>query len=180
MPEDAQKQAGRASRTIADETILLLASAVLFNTERFLKKNNNWEDRAEADKTSSNWKAAYKKAHTKACIKAQANKGSVKFGAENSAAILETTQGVETNQGVSEGGMKYLEEYFDNLAAAAVNQKLVIEQLVANNTKLAATNENLVEIVKELTNDIKSLKRETSRLNKTGGQRKRYPTLCPH
>ena len=56
------------------------------------------------------------------CIKAQANKSSVKFGAANSSARLETTQGVETNQGVDEGGMKALEGYFDNLTAAAVNK----------------------------------------------------------
>ena len=75
--------------------------------------------------------------------------------------------------------MKALEGYFDNLAAAAVNEKSVLEQLVENNTKLAATNKNLVAIVKKLTNDIKNLKRETSRLKK-GGQIKQDPTLCHH
>ena len=44
--------------------------------------------------------------------------------------------------------MKALEGYFDNLAAAAVNNKSVLEQLVANNAKLAATNKELVTIVK--------------------------------
>ena len=61
---------------------------------------------------------------------------------------METTQGVEKNQGVEKRGMKSLEGYFDNLAAAAVNKKLVLEKLVTNNTKLAAANENLVAIVK--------------------------------
>ena len=50
---------------------------------------------------------------------------------------------------------------------------------MANNTKLAATNENLVAVVKKLTNDIKYIKRETYRLNK-GGQGKQDPTLCPN
>ena len=72
--------------------------------------------------------------------------------------------------------MKAIEGYFDNLAAAAVNKKSVLKKLVTNNTKLAATNENLVAIVKKLTNDIKYLERETARLKK-GGQRKRDPTL---
>ena len=44
--------------------------------------------------------------------------------------------------------MQSLEGYFDNPAAAAVNEKLVLEQLVANNTKLATTNKNLVAVVK--------------------------------
>ena len=52
--------------------------------------------------------------------------------------------------------------------------------MVANNTKLASTNKNLVAIVKKLTNDINNLERETSRLKKTGGQGKRDLTLCPY
>ena len=100
-----------------------------------------------------------KKAHAKACIKAQANEGTVKFGAANSAAHLETTQNVEKIQGVDDGGMQALEGYFSNLSAAVVNEKSALENLVANTTKLAATNENLVPMVKKLTNDIKNLKR---------------------
>ena len=46
-------------------------------------------------------------------------------------------------------GMKDLEGYFDNLTAAATNKKLVLDQLVANNAKLAATNKYLVAIVKK-------------------------------
>ena len=73
-----------------------------------------------------NWKEAYKKAQTKACIKSQANEGTVKFGVANSAIHLETTKNVEKNQGVDDGGTKVLEGYFDNLADAAVNEKLVL------------------------------------------------------
>ena len=74
--------------------------------------------------------------------------------------------------------MKAQEGYFENLAAAVVNEKLVIESLVANNTKLAATNENLVAMEK-LTNNINNLERETFRLKK-GGKIRRDPTLCHH
>ena len=76
--------------------------------------------------------------------------------------------------------MKSPEGYFDNLAAAAVNEKSVLEKLVANNTNLAATKKDLVAILKKLTNNINDLERGTSRLNKTGGQGNRDPTLCPH
>ena len=86
---------------------------------------------------------------------------------------------MEANQGVDEEGTESLEGCFDNLAAAAVNKKSVLEQLVANNTKLAATNKNLVAVVKKLTNDIKYLERVTSRLKK-GLQGKWDHTLCPH
>ena len=87
---------------------------------------------------------------------------------------------VEAHQGVDEGVIITLEGYFDNLAAAGFNKKSVLEQLPENNTKLAATNEDLVAIVKKWTNDIKKIDRETSRLNKTGGRGKRDLALCPH
>ena len=64
--------------------------------------------------------------------------------------------------------MKDLEGYFNNLAVAVINNKSVLEQQVANNAKLAATNENLVAIVKQLSNEIKNIKRETYCLKKTG------------
>ena len=103
MLEDTQKQAGRAGRTIADETLLIFASTVILTTERFPRTNNDWEDCAEAEKTWAEWKAAYKRAHAKARVKAQAADGYVKFGAANAAARVETnntTREVETNHGV--------------------------------------------------------------------------------
>ena len=75
--------------------------------------------------------------------------------------------------------MRALEGYLDNLAAPAVNEKSVLEKLVVNNTKLAATNENLVTMVKTLTNDINNLGQETSCLKKVG-QSSRGPTLFHH
>ena len=56
---------------------------------------------------------------------------------------------VGKNHGVNEGDMTSLEGYFDNIAAAAANDKSVLKQLVANNTKLATTNEDLVAIIKK-------------------------------
>ena len=56
--------------------------------------------------------------------------------------------------------------------------------MVANNSKLAATNKDLVELVKKISNEIKNIEREPYRLKKTGGsgesQGKRDLTLCPH
>ena len=106
------------------------------------------------------------------------------FDAENAAERVLNTSEVRTNNGGNEVGMKDLKVYFYNLASAAINMKSVLEQLVANNAKLAATNEDLVAIVKIFSNEIKNLERETYRLNKTDGrgvsQGKRDLTLCPH
>ena len=51
MLKDAQKQAGRASQTIANETLVLFVSTAMLTKEIFPRKNDDWEDRAEANKT---------------------------------------------------------------------------------------------------------------------------------
>ena len=48
-----------------------------------------------------------------------------------------------------------MEGFFNNLAAAATNDKAVLSQLAENNTKLVNTNEELATRVKRLTNEIK-------------------------
>ena len=74
-------------------------------------------------------------------MKAQANDGSVKFGAANSAARQETDNSPLDNQLEEDGGYpKTLNEYFDNLAAAEVNYKGVLQQQVSNNTTLSTSN----------------------------------------
>ena len=55
MLKDAQKQAGRAGRTINDETRILFATTAMLTTERYPRKNVNWEDQAEANKTWTDW-----------------------------------------------------------------------------------------------------------------------------
>ena len=83
MLKDSQRQAGRSGRTISDDTLLLFTSTAMLTSECFPRTNNNWEERAERNKTWSKWKTAYKRAHVKARLKAQANDVSVKFGAAN-------------------------------------------------------------------------------------------------
>ena len=179
MIKDTQKQGGRAGRTIDNETLLLSTTTIMSTTEIFPYANKEWEDRVEPDKTWTTGRQAYKKAHTKVRIKEIADEGTVKFGAANSAAHQETTQNMENKQAVDNGVMKALEGYFGNLDIAAINEKLVLEKLVANNTKLAANNESLVAMVKKLTVDIKNLERDNTHLKKLG-QRSWGRTICHH
>ena len=65
----------------------------------------------EQDKTWIQWNLAYKKAHALARIKAQANEGTVNFGAANSAACQETRPTVENKLEVEDGGIQALEGY---------------------------------------------------------------------
>ena len=120
------------------------------------------------------------RSHAKARVKAQATEGSDRFGAENADERFLTTSEVETNNSGNKVVMKSIEGYFKNLTAAVINNKSLIEQLVTNDYKLAATNEDLVAVVKQLSNKIKNPEKETSRFKKTGGsgasQGKRYST----
>ena len=71
----------------------------------------------------------------------QATNGSVKFGAANSAARQEAAHLPLDNQLKEDiGDVKTLEGYFDNLAAAAVNEKDVLKQLVLKKTTLTTSN----------------------------------------
>ena len=136
------------------------------------------------EKTWAVWKTVYKKAHAKARVKAHDTKGSDKFGEVNAAGRVLKTREVETNNGSGEVGNKALKGYFKNLAAVVINKKSVLENLVANNSKLASTNKDLVAMVKKLSNKIKNTERETSCFKKTGSsgasQGKRDLTLFPH
>ena len=85
MLEDAQKQAGQVSRTIADKTLLIFASTSMLMIERYPRTNDDWEDKTEEHKTRADWKTAYKRSYAKVRTKAQATEGSDKFGAANEA-----------------------------------------------------------------------------------------------
>ena len=150
----------------------------MLTTEQFPRANDDWEERAERDKTWTQWKSAYKKAHAQARIKAQANDGTTKFGAANYAACQDTPKPTVDNQlELEDVIIKALEGYFDNLAAAAVNEKYVLQQLVLNNTTLATSNESLVDFVVKLTGDIK--KPRTRKLAPQEGRTVQQPEHNP-
>ena len=83
MLEDAQKQVGQTVQTIADKTLLLFERTAMLKTEQYPQTNDNWEDWAEDQKNWAEWKISYKRVNAKARVKAQASKGSDKFGAVN-------------------------------------------------------------------------------------------------
>ena len=95
MLKDAQKQAGIAGRTIADEMLLLFATTAMLTTEIFPRKNGDWEDQDKSNKTWAEWKTSYKRAHAKERVKAQASEGLDKFGAANAATRVHNTSKVK-------------------------------------------------------------------------------------
>ena len=125
----------------------------MLTTERYPQANNDCKDRTEEEKTWDKWKTDYKKAGAKALIKIQAAKGVDRFVAANAA---ERVVGVSFNKnsgGASDNGgdevvLTVLKGYFNNLAAATTNNKTVLEQLLPSSAKIAATNEELVAVIK--------------------------------
>ena len=101
------------------------------------------------------------------------------MGVVNSAARPDDHLPLENQLEGDSRNVKTLEGYFDNLAAAATNKKDVLNQLVLNNTTLAASNYILVDLFKKQQNDIKNLERELARHKKPGQVSARNPlTLC--
>ena len=81
----------------------------MLTTEWYPRTNDNWEDKAEDQKTWDNWKTSYKRVHAKVYVKAQAAEGSDNFGAANAAERVLKNIEVATENGGNEVGMKTLE-----------------------------------------------------------------------
>ena len=82
-------------------------------------------------------------------------------------------------------GTNALEVYFNNLANSAINNKSVIEKLVANNAKLAATNEDFMAMEKKWPTRLRiskekppaSIKRAAARHHKERGTQTCSPVV---
>ena len=151
----------------------------MLTSERFPRANDAWEDRAEVDKTWDAWKLAYKQAHARARVKSQAHGGNNKFRAANSAAPPEAQLPLDAQHEGAGESINSLEGYFTNLAAAATNEKEILNQLVLNNTTLTTTNESLMALVKKQANELNNLERDVARLKKNP-QAQAIPRNPPH
>ena len=85
----------------------------------------------------------------KAAIKAKATKGKDLFGSAN-AATVSTDESEDTNPHMGAN----VEGYFDNLAAAAMNEKQVLEDLVKSVSKVTTANEALTQTNAALTHQL--------------------------
>ena len=80
--EDAQKMVAlsNARNTIADGTLMLIASTSIHKPQRFPRANDKWDDLAKGSQTWSTLKVLYKDAHSKARINKIAPKGLLTYG----------------------------------------------------------------------------------------------------
>lgn len=162
--EDAQRRAKRAGDDgeyiVTDATLLLIASTAMLKTQQFPRVNDEWEDMPRAERTWPKWKAMYKRAQANARVKKLAADGQDQFG--GMAAPGGNARGVRFAPVTAQPppNANELAGYFDNLAAAATNEKAVLEQLVANNATLTATNAEMADAIKHLQATVQMLRQE--------------------
>jgi hypothetical protein len=63
--EDAQKKATGAGMPIADDELVMMASAAVLAAQHFLRKVDNWEGLPSSSRTWTAWKTAFCLAHAK-------------------------------------------------------------------------------------------------------------------
>ena len=103
------------------------------------------------------WKEIYRAAAKKSKINLKAAGGKDQFGSANM-----TVEEASPPDG--ELGISVLNGYFDNLTAAATNEKAVLDKLVETNVSLAASTAELTEKVSNIAGENWTLQQEINGL----------------
>ena len=132
----AQKKSkrGTGNNTITDTTLLLIATNAMLKTGAHPRTTDNWGDLNTSAQTWDVWKTAYKTANMKERVWRLATGKNAANGA-----IRQTVapQGTAIDDLFNKDD---LEDYFDNLAAAATTEKVVLDQLTAAIVALTINN----------------------------------------
>ena len=192
MLEDAQKTSVRAAKygttdAIQDGTLLSIATSAMLSTAQFPRANDAWEDLPRTQQTWPKWKAHYREAAKKAKVKRMAADGA-DFGRAHQAGQVAprpapptAPDGSPADVPPDEDVTALMEGYFDNLAAAATNDKATLATLVKANAALTATNAELAHNVKELQKTLTALaKKVGAKPPADSSDRRRQPKLCPN
>jgi hypothetical protein len=127
MLEDAQKKAKRAGMPIADIELVMMASAAVLMAQHFPREVDSWEGLPSTLRTWAAWKMAFCLVHMKHQHQILASGGGEPLGGAHG--ILPATA----------PAIERLETALDNLALAATNDAVVLQQLMAANLALTAT-----------------------------------------
>ena len=178
--EAAQKKSKcrTVNNPIMDDTLLLIATNSMLKTGAHPRTTDKWEDLEKAAQTWNASKTSYKTADTKERVRRLATVENAAHGALRQTV---TPQGTTIDNLANKDDLEY---YFDNLAAAATTENVVMAQLTAtilemtiNNKALVATNSKLVAEVATLT---RRLGQNTKGATSTNMPDKRGPKTCPH
>lgn len=143
MLEDAQRKLERARLPMSDEQLLAIATTSVLASGHFPRPTDDWEAKAPADKTWQNWKHHYRAAHT-ARRRQLLAAGTATMGAANAVTMVETDPITDTT-------IAKLDEYLDNLAAAATTEKSTLQQLTEANATLTTNVATLTANITALT-----------------------------
>jgi hypothetical protein len=127
MLEDAQKKAKRAGMPIANIKLVMMASAAILAAQHFPHEVDNWERLPSTLRTWAAWKTAFCLAHLKRQHQILALGGGEPLGGAH---------GVLPAAALAIGR---LETALENLALAASNNAVVLQQLMAANLDLTPT-----------------------------------------
>ena len=168
-PPQKKSKHGTGNNLITDETLLLIATNAMLNTGAHPRTTEKWEDLDAAAQTWNAWKTVYQTADMKDRVRRLAM-------GENSAhgALRQTAapQGTAIDDLVN----KYdLEDYFDNIAAAATTENVVLTQLTDEKAATTINNETLVATDSKLVAEVTTLKKRLVR-NSDGTASTNMPT----
>ena len=104
------------------------------------------------------WKAHYLEAHKGRKLHIWACGGKKPFNSVNVATKVPANSNLNTTPYIT--NIDHLDDYLDNIANTATNEKTVIEQLVATNSKQEATINTQASTIKILTVQVKTLNKQ--------------------
>ena len=184
--EAGRDKAERAGAPITDNMLVIIATKAMLTTEQYPRANETWEELDVVEKTWEAWKTLYRKAAKKAAIKATAASGRDQFGAAH-AATESQSEDMNPHMGAAMGAT--MEGYFDNLAAAAMNDQSTLAEMVRAMSNLTESNEVLTKTNAALTHQLTVLQKSNGPNNPRNNPRNpRAPgvgppkerKLCPH
>ena len=140
----------------------------------FPDEKKYWGKLPLTQKSWTEWKAHYLLAHEACELHIRACGGKEPFNGANAASELPANSkrnGTSNRNAVppDNTAIERLDDYLDNIANAATNEKEVLEFLVATNAKQEATIDTQATTIKSLTYQVKTLNEQINSLNSKAG-----------
>ena len=144
----------RASLPISNEWLTAIATSSILAENRFTTAQENWDELLIASKIWTKWKDQFVGAQANIESSIQASGGL--FGSANAAAVFngtgtaDPTNDTADDEIIPSGTVDKLGGYLDNMDAAAINKREVLNRLVDNNEWLDTTKYTTLADIKAL------------------------------
>ena len=147
----------------------------MLSTEQFPSTNEDWEELDVSQCIGTRWKTTHRAAAKKALIKKKSASRKDQFGVAHTVTppLGDDTAGntAGKNQPM---GLAALNGYFNNIAAAATNEKAILEELATNLTTLTTSNAEMAATINKIRVENRKLQQKLNR-SKTLPQDKYRP-----